>query len=121
MIIASPPPYDKPLYGVGVTINNIGMNPIKINSLIWKFSKDTRILYHESKPGDSIPKKIEHGDSAAFFFLNDKEGEWLSDLKKWNKQTGGKAQKLRIEITLGTGDVFYIRPDKSVLNFIIKE
>jgi len=120
-LIASPQPYDKPRFGVGVTINNIGMNPIKIDSLIWKFNKDTRVWYQTSRPGDSLPKKIDHGDSASFFFLNDEEGEWLKDLKKWNKDTGGKAKKLRIEVTLGTGDVFYIRPRKDVLDFINKE
>lgn len=121
IIIASPPPYDNPTYGVGVSINNIGTNPVKINSLIWKFSKDTRVMYLTSQPGDTLPKRIEHGDSASFFFLDDEEGEWLADLKKWNKETGGKAKQLRIEVTLGTGDVFYIRPRKDVLDFINKK
>ena len=120
MIIVSPPPYNKPTFGIGISINNIGLTPVRINSLVWKFSREVRVQYRESKPGDSLPKKLEHGDSSAFFFENDEDGEWLSDLKKWSSKSGCKPHKLRIEVTLGTGDIFYLRPKKDVIDFLNK-
>lgn len=116
--IVSPPPYNDHLYGVGVTINNIGANQVKITSLKWVFSKSVRVFYATSQPGDSLPKKLEHGDSANFFFLSDKNGEWLEDMRDWADKAGGRVNKLKVEVTLGTGDVFFIKPTKAVIDFL---
>ncbi|HHG8819231.1 TPA: hypothetical protein ACPYV0_000094 [Citrobacter amalonaticus] len=116
--IVSSPPYNNHLYGVGVTINNIGVNQVKITSLKWCFSKSVRIMYAVSHPGDSLPKKLEHGDSAQFFFLSDQNGEWLDDMRDWADKAGGRVHKLKVEVTLGTGDVFFIKPTRAVIEFI---
>lgn len=116
--IVSQPPFNSHLYGVGVTINNIGANQVRITSLKWRFSKSVRVLYATSQPGDSLPKKLEHGDSANFFFLSDKNGEWLEDMRDWADKAGGRVNKLKVEVSLGTGDVFFIKPTKAVIDFL---
>ena len=116
--IISPPPYDNHLYGVSVIINNIGENQVKITSLNWRFSKSVRVVYASSQHGDALPKKLEHGDSANFFYQSDQKGEWLEDMRLWADMAGGRVDKLKVEVTLGTGDVFFIKPTKAVMDFL---
>lgn len=116
--IVSPAPFNTSLYGVGVTIHNIGVNQVKITSLTWRFSKSVRVVYAVSQPGDSLPKKLEHGDSANFFFLSDDTGEWLKDIREWSDMSGEKVNKLKVEISLGTGDTVFIKPTKAVIDYL---
>lgn len=106
--------------GIGVNVYNRGSGPVNITNIIWNFGKNTRLLYPVDQSGHSIPKKLETGDSAIFFFWNDESNDWAEDVKKKVLASGGKIKKLKLEINVGTGDVFYIRPTKQVLKTLNK-
>ncbi|QMV50947.1 hypothetical protein [Ewingella americana] len=104
--------------GIGLNIYNRGSGPVNITSIIWNFGKNTRLYYPVDPSGHTIPKKLETGESATFFFWNDESNGWAENVKNNVLESGGKINKLRLEISVGTGDVFYIPPTKEVLKII---
>lgn len=101
--------------GIGVSINNQGANPVSISMLTWNFGKETRLIYAVDSSASTLPKRLEHGESALFFFWNDENCEWAKDVKSNVLKSGGKIKRMRLEVSLGTGDVFYLKPPEGIL------
>lgn len=104
--------------GIGIEIANIGSVPVKISSLIWHYG-GAGTLYHDFDPVSSkLPIKLEHGDSAYFFIHSDDDVRWDRDMMNFITEQGGKAEKLRLAINLGTKDRFFVKPDKSIVKML---
>lgn len=106
--------------GVGISVYNRGANTVNIVSIIWNFSKTTRLVYAADRYGNSLPKKIEHGESASIFFCKDEEGELINDIKNKIEKYGGDFNKLKFEISLGTGDKVFVKPSIETIEFLLK-
>lgn len=104
--------------GIGVNIYNQGANPVSISMLTWNFGKETRLIYAVDPSAHTLPKRLEHGESAVFFFWNDENCEWAENVKSNVLKSGGKIDKMRLEVSLGTGDTFFIKPPKGILKIL---
>ncbi|HED2522059.1 hypothetical protein [Klebsiella aerogenes] len=104
--------------GIGISVANIGQMPVNISSMVWHFSGDLSFM-HDFAPGShSLPKRLEHGESAFFFIENDDEITWAKDVKKFILENNGDIKKLRMAVNLASMDRFFIKPAKEVISEI---
>lgn len=104
--------------GIGISVANIGLMPVNISSMVWHFDGDTSFM-HDFAPGShSLPRRLEHGESAFFFIENDDEITWAKDVKKFIIENNGDIKKLRMAVNLASMDRFFIKPAKAVISDI---
>ncbi|ORM64526.1 hypothetical protein PRCB_16485 [Pantoea rodasii] len=115
-VIISPAPGIS-LIGLSVEIANIGIYPVMVSSITWECGGNKKFVMSMNGVGSaSLPKKLEHGESAMFFHQFDDFGEWKALMLKNIENSQGKLKKLRYLVRLGTGQSLIFKLDRPLMN-----
>ena len=107
---------------VMVSTTNVGERPVIINSIGWSIGKGKRkrqsIQMFSGTLGDSIPKKIEHGETASFMISLSESPDWYKYFAKFFVDEGYtyKVKTLRAQIHTSVGHTENVLPEKNLLD-----
>ncbi|HGM6996140.1 hypothetical protein I5T97_19595 [Serratia marcescens] len=109
------------LLGEFYYVTNLGMLPIMISSIHWEFGKQTHKFIHFNHSMSSLlPKKVEHGEKAAFFLPFNDKSEWERNLKRFIEENQVDVNKIKVYVTLATGKRIKFKIKSEILDGIKK-
>lgn len=101
--------------GYGITVANIGSSPAVVSSIHWECGgKQKFAQFFALGVSSQMPKKLEHGESAFFFFELDDFPSWLKSMKANIENAEGSVDKLNIVVNLSTGRSVKVKAEKSL-------
>jgi hypothetical protein len=104
-------------------VTNVGDRSVTISQIGWMFGKRKNRVYCVQalglRMGDNVPKRIEHGERAAFYVPLYGEAQWLNCfardfLEKGEIETA--LETLRAQVFTSVGTVVEIRPELSLID-----
>ncbi|HBH7067987.1 hypothetical protein [Enterobacter bugandensis] len=111
------PPEGLSMMGISLNVANVGIYPAVISSISWECGgKLTLHLLFKASVSDSLPKKLEHGESAMFFIPFNDFVEWKTQLLEFIEKSGGSLEKLRYIVHLGTGKKVSFKLSKDLMD-----
>lgn len=102
--------------GYGITIANTGQFSVFISSIQWECAgKKKFVQFFDDAYSSPLPKKLEHGESAFFFFEIDDFSSWVREMYTNIRNADGKIDKLKIVTHLSTGYQISQRAERSLI------
>ena len=102
--------------GYSITVANIGSSPAVLSSIHWECGgKQKFVQFFTPNVSSPMPKKLEHGESAFFFFEVDDFSEWVRSMKTNILKAEGSIKKLKIVVNLSTGRAVKCKAERSLM------
>ena len=109
-----------------VAATNTGHRDVVVNGIGWRvgrFRKRTFFVIPPNPPFPTVPKKLQPAEEVLFLFSLDnflKGSDALLDAFGKDRLARWRARRARVGVWLSTGEEFYVRVDKTVLDELVK-